>query len=235
MPTIGVFNLSGTLKQQQKELLSKENIRIVELEKSEIDKALSLDAAVIVDEHQKNVSDSCVLITKLREKRHMLLWTYGNEISEVNRMIYLQLGVDGNIISDQGQEFFLIVRNALTGRQALLGKDFEHTLAKNQRSDRLELNPDNQSVIVNGEDEIGLTGLEYRALSVLSKQPKKTFKYDELYEKLWGTKRVNGKPRIANIIFHLRSKLENDPVNLSVIKTVRSKGYMFVPPTDKVD
>ena len=236
MAVIGIITLTGTIEPAFIELFDKEELQLETLPDIETAKkrAPELSGLIIVDEKQTEIGESCGLITQIREHKELLIWVCGTNISIVNRLIYLQLGVDGNIDLSEAQECFLIVRNALLRRNIPI-KASQPVEKSEYLSPNFEMIPRNQSVLVNGNQEIELTRLEYRILDILSQQPKQTLNYEELYKHLWGTisNDRDGKPRLANIVFHLRGKLEKNPLNPRLIKTVRSKGYMFVPPEVK--
>jgi two-component system response regulator MtrA len=56
-------------------------------------------------------------------------------------------------------------------------------------------------------------------------RPRQVFSREELLEKVWGY-RKSGDTRLVNVhIQRLRSKIEKDPDNPTVILTVRGVGY----------
>ena len=68
-----------------------------------------------------------------------------------------------------------------------------------------------------------------RISSPLPKQTLKfgAIKYEELYKNVWKDTANERKYRVANVIFHLRKKIEQDVNKPQYIKTIRSKGYML--------
>ncbi|MEI5994475.1 winged helix-turn-helix domain-containing protein [Candidatus Enterococcus mansonii] len=222
MIKIGVVILSGEMDLKNLELSSIDEMEFIEMDSNELQMFHALDGVIIIDEYQKSISKSCGLITQLRNDPKLLIWMYGKEISEVNRLIYLQLGVDGNITGTEKQELFLIVRNTVNRMKQSKKEKKELPLFK--------LHPQNQSVFTAEGKEISLTNLEFKALAHLCQQPGQALSYSELSQGIWGEHVEQYRPRLANVIFHIREKLEQEPNNFHVIKTVRSIGYMFVPP-----
>ena len=79
-----------------------------------------------------------------------------------------------------------------------------------------------------GEKELCLTDIEYRILLLLMKYPGKIFSIQNLYESVW--QEPFYKASANTIMVHirkLRSKIEEDPQNPKIIRTVWGKGYTF--------
>jgi two-component system phosphate regulon response regulator OmpR len=80
-----------------------------------------------------------------------------------------------------------------------------------------------------GGEEIPLTSMEFELLRVFVEHPNQVLTRDRL---LTLTRNREWEPFDRSIdirIARLRKKLEADPENPQVIRTVRGAGYMFVP------
>ncbi|MGL4696755.1 winged helix-turn-helix domain-containing protein [Enterococcus larvae] len=235
MYKIGILNIGGNLKESYIEVLKNHKYEVVQFTRENLDDELSqVDGVIIYDEEQQHVSETCSLIMKIKEQSEALVWVAAKQTKEVNRIIYLQLGADANIRDSHIDEFYLILRNSLSVKNSDCSNIEERSNHAEKEKDDLahlfKLIPSNQSVLLNGDREIILTRLEYKTLDMLCSQPKKALSYEELYQRIWGDIEVkNCKPRIANIIFHVRGKIEENPLSPKYIKTVRSKGYVFSP------
>jgi len=76
------------------------------------------------------------------------------------------------------------------------------------------------------EKEIILTEIEYNILLLMSKNRKKIFSAQNLYESIWNEPYFYSCNNTVMVhIRNLRSKLESDPQNPKYIKTVWGKGY----------
>jgi two-component system response regulator MtrA len=76
----------------------------------------------------------------------------------------------------------------------------------------------------NGEN-ISLTPLEFNLLLTLAQKPKQVFTRELLLEQVWGYQ-YKADTRLVNVhVQRLRSKIEQDPDNPIIIKTVRGIGY----------
>lgn len=74
-------------------------------------------------------------------------------------------------------------------------------------------------------EPLALTPLEFDLLYVLASSPKKAFSREELLERVWGYQDKSD-TRLVNVhVQRLRSKVEPDPENPTVVATVRGVGY----------
>jgi two-component system, OmpR family, response regulator MtrA len=70
-----------------------------------------------------------------------------------------------------------------------------------------------------------LTPLEFDLLVALASKPNQVFDRESLLEKVWGYRHA-GDTRLVNVhVQRLRSKIERDPENPTVVVTVRGVGY----------
>ncbi|WP_270166940.1 response regulator transcription factor [Paenibacillus sp. SYP-B4298] len=77
-----------------------------------------------------------------------------------------------------------------------------------------------------GDEELTLTEIEYKILSLMSSNRNKIFSAQNLYESVWGEPYFyNCNNTVMVHIRNLRMKLEKDPQNPKFIKTVWGKGY----------
>ena len=89
----------------------------------------------------------------------------------------------------------------------------------NIKSDQIE-----QSIIRDGQI-IALTRLEFDLLVALAKEPGRVFSREALLSEVWGYRPATD-TRLVNVhIQRLRSKVELDPENPTIILTVRGVGY----------
>jgi two-component system response regulator MtrA len=70
-----------------------------------------------------------------------------------------------------------------------------------------------------------LTPLEFNLLLTLAQKPNQVFTRELLLEQVWGYQ-YKADTRLVNVhVQRLRSKIEIDPDNPTIIKTVRGIGY----------
>ncbi len=79
--------------------------------------------------------------------------------------------------------------------------------------------------VLRGSSELSLTPLEFDLLSALARRPGQVFTREQLLEQVWGY-RHSADTRLVNVhVQRLRSKIERDPENPSILLTVRGVGY----------
>lgn len=89
----------------------------------------------------------------------------------------------------------------------------------------LKINLTSNEISIDGR-EIALTEIEYSILLLMSKNRKKIFSAQNLYESIWNEPYFYSCNNTVMVhIRNLRSKLESDPQNPKYIKTVWGKGY----------
>lgn len=229
METLGIVNITGTLNEKYIETLRQDDYRIVPIEsKTNLNTSLNkVDGVIIFDEEQKNVGETCNLILQIKGAAIPYVWTLSKEIPEINRLVYLQLGVTGNFHEEcEPEELRLIIRNTLMSRKVREPSDTRNFDVIEQHAD-FQLIEKNRSVKIAGNSEISLTNLEYQLVDMLFRSNGKAVTYEEIHDEVWGEKQKFSRARIANLMFHLRQKMEIDPLYPKYVRTVRSKGYML--------
>jgi len=76
---------------------------------------------------------------------------------------------------------------------------------------------------------IGLTSAEFDLLLVLCQHPRRVLSRDELLDLTQGRSAAPFDRSIDVLISRIRQKLERDPRDPELIKTVRLGGYVFTP------
>ena len=79
--------------------------------------------------------------------------------------------------------------------------------------------------VARGDEQIGLTPLEFDLLVCLARKPWQVFTREVLLEQVWGYRHA-ADTRLVNVhVQRLRSKVEHDPENPEIVVTVRGVGY----------
>jgi len=78
-----------------------------------------------------------------------------------------------------------------------------------------------------GGHEIRLTNIEYSLLHELAINSGKVLLHSELLSRVWGTEYKDELEYLRAYIRHLRRKIEDDPGNPTIIKSVPGIGYTF--------
>lgn len=185
-----------------------------------------LDAIVIFED---TMSVTCHWLLELKKNVAVPIYLLSATNDSYSNIIYLQLGVQACFpVKMESEELFYTLTNLLT-HYSDKSNQLTTTISDITSSKVIELVPRNIGALIDGETEVSLTKKEYKALEILYNNAGQTITYEELKKELWNSeKNIEDKNyRIANIIFHLRNKIEISTTNPGLIKTVRSKGYML--------
>jgi DNA-binding response OmpR family regulator len=90
----------------------------------------------------------------------------------------------------------------------------------------LEIDPGGFSVRRRGE-EIPLTATEFRLLLELARRPKQVFTRELLLELVWNYDYLGDSRLVDAAVQRLRAKIEDDPKQPKLVRTVRGVGYRF--------
>jgi two-component system response regulator MtrA len=94
--------------------------------------------------------------------------------------------------------------------------------------DDLVIDPAAFSVKRRGEN-VELTATEFRLLLELARRPKQVFTRELLLELVWNYDYLGDSRLVDVAVQRLRAKIEDDPSNPRLIKTVRGVGYQLAP------
>jgi len=94
--------------------------------------------------------------------------------------------------------------------------------------DDLEIDPGAFSVRRRGED-VALTATEFRLLLELVRRPRQVFTRELLLELVWNYEYLGDSRLVDVAVQRLRSKIEVDPTQPKLIRTVRGVGYRLDP------
>jgi two-component system, OmpR family, response regulator MtrA len=92
--------------------------------------------------------------------------------------------------------------------------------------DDLEIDPAGFRVRKAGE-ELGLTATEFKLLLELARRPGQVFTRELLLERVWNYEYLGDSRLVDVAVQRLRAKIEDDPHNPRLIRTVRGVGYRF--------
>ncbi|MGX7264742.1 winged helix-turn-helix domain-containing protein [Enterococcus crotali] len=183
----------------------------------------AMDTIILFGKNDDIICQASEKILKIREQSDVLIWIIAQKLNTISKVVFLQLGADGSFEDEESVDIFrLTIVNALKRI-----KQPEKTMKLEEGPNSFFLDRRNQVMQIEGGPSAPLTNLEYRTLQVLIDNLGNTVTYEEIYEAVWHQKYNNEKYRIANIMFHIREKIEKDTSNPIYIKTVRSRGYLL--------
>ncbi|ALS00030.1 transcriptional regulator [Enterococcus silesiacus] len=186
----------------------------------------NFDAIIICED---NMSEACFWLMELKKNVNVPIYLLSAIDESRSNIVYLQLGAQACFsMKMEAEELYYTLTNLLS-HYSNKSSPLSTKTSTSSKQKEIELIPRNLSVLIDGIIEVALTKKEYNALEMLYNSPGQTISYNELKEKLWNSEmNVEDKNyRVANIMFHLRNKIEISVTNPRFIKTVRSKGYML--------
>ncbi|WP_348921396.1 winged helix-turn-helix domain-containing protein [Enterococcus rotai] len=209
------------------ETLKEKAYTLYPLEK-ELDKGKqTMLEAVILDYSGGNSGESlgkiCELLFRLKESEVPLIFILLQQSTPMERLIYLQLGA--TIVFDcqvKPNEFGIIVSNLLQPKTGL-----RQVVLEEKVESGLQLNTYNHSISLEEGQEAFLTPLEYKLVSYLKSKKDQGATYEEIYQALWQQEMGNQRYRVANLVFHIRTKIEKSSAHPKYLKTIRTIGYVL--------
>lgn len=227
MHNIGILYLNESTDNVINHEILSQKYNIIELTE-DMKPSDNLHAVIIREEETSDLSTICDLILKIRKQSHCYIWVSTATESSVGKLVYLQLGADQVFEANrETKEISLIIDNAL----CRIGQEKQPTQSIEESSENksmFQLNSSNISVVIDGGNEVVLTKLEYKIAELLVKTPNTAVDYETIYQQIWNDESLENKRyRVANVVYHLRRKVETNIKKPKFIKTVRSRGYML--------
>jgi len=93
----------------------------------------------------------------------------------------------------------------------------------------LALDPEQQSVAVEGKAAVRLTPLELRLLQLLLANAGRTLPADRLLRHVWGARGSEDRQLLKQLVHRLRQKIESDAAHPRFLLTVGGVGYQLSP------
>jgi len=149
----------------------------------------------------------------------IVMLTARSELHDI--VVGLELGAD-DYVTKPFELPELVARIKAVLRRAAPGGDGGSTLSVAG----LEIDPGGFSVRKGGE-EVNLTATEFRLLHELARRPKQVFTRDLLLELVWNYDYLGDSRLVDAAVQRLRAKVEDDPKQPTLIRTVRGVGYRF--------
>lgn len=174
--------------------------------------------------------DICKEIRSSGNKVPILMLTA--KTTEIDAVIGLELGADDYIPKPaRMKELIARVRTRLRNVPATPTVDSKS--GNDQDPEKIDLGLLHMDLVAHtvrlADKEIELTQREFELLKTLAINPNRVFSRNQLLEQVWGWSFI-GESRTVDVhIRYLREKLEVDPANPEMIRTVRGIGYKLVP------
>lgn len=162
--------------------------------------------------------DICKRIRKHTEFQSAPIIFITARASETDRIVGLELGANDYIV----KPFF--IREVIARVKVQLRKPQDTTSVL--KVGELELDRSRCQIWLRGV-ELQLTATEFRLLEFLMGRTGVVFSREQLLDAVWGDDRAVTDRTVDVYILRLRQKLESDPANPQMIRSVRGFGYSF--------
>jgi two-component system response regulator MtrA len=138
----------------------------------------------------------------------------------VDVVVGLELGAD-DYVTKPFELAELVARARAAVRRSSAEPD-EPVIARGE----LEIDPGG-FVVRRGGEELGLTATEFKLLLELARRPGQVFTRELLLQRVWNYDYLGDSRLVDVAVQRLRAKVEADPKDPQMIKTVRGVGYRF--------
>jgi len=198
---------------------------------SGLEKALNNSYALIILDlmlPQMKGLEVCRRIKENDKYTPILMLTAKSE--EIDKVLGLEVGADDYITKPFGIREFVARVKAIIRRVDL---DKEKTENKGNQS-RLEfknfiIDLEKHTVVLD-DRRIELTAKEFELLRLFASHPGNTYSRERLLNLIWGYQYEGYEHTVSSHINRLRNKIEKDPANPQMIKTLWGVGYRFEAP-----
>jgi len=146
--------------------------------------------------------------------------------SDTDRIRGLQLGADDYLPKPFNPDELVARIEAIRRR---LGPEKRRDTPGTFKMENMVVDFKNHNVVVNGEVKY-LTRIEWLLLSQLINNSGRLMMYEELLTNVWGPEYRNDVQILRTWVSRLRNKLETDPRQPSIIRTIPKTGYIIDHP-----
>lgn len=171
--------------------------------------------------------DGLTLCRELRVKSSLPIIMLTAMGEETDRIIGLEMGADDYLAKPFNPRELLARIKAVMRRTQAETQPAAETLTRDLRFDRWLLDINRRELV--DEDGVGLSlsTAEFDLLKVFLERPQRVLSRDQLLDLARGREAVAFDRAIDTLVSRLRRKLERDPKNPELIKTIWGGGYMF--------
>jgi OmpR family response regulator RpaB len=141
----------------------------------------------------------------------------------MDRIVGLEIGADDYLAKPFEPRELLVRIQSILKRAKKATSSVEPTESTTRNFGGLTIELSSMQVFING-DEVSLSSMEYELLMLLSGSPQTLFSRDDILNELKGIDAELFSRSVDILVSRLRQKMKP----LELIKTVRSRGYLFI-------
>ncbi|MBL0579825.1 response regulator [Aeromonas caviae] len=171
--------------------------------------------------------DGLTLCRELRVKSRLPIIMLTAMGEETDRIIGLEMGADDYLSKPFNPRELLARIKAVMRRTQAEILPVPETLTRDLRFDRWLLDVNRRELVDEEGVGMSLSTAEFDLLKVFLERPQRVLSRDQLLDLARGREAVAFDRAIDTLVSRLRRKLERDPKNPELIKTIWGGGYLF--------
>lgn len=171
--------------------------------------------------------DGLTLCRELRVKSRLPIIMLTAMGEETDRIIGLEMGADDYLAKPFNPRELLARIKAVMRRTQAESLPVPETLTRDLRFDRWLLDINRRELVDEEGVGMSLSTAEFDLLKVFLERPQRVLSRDQLLDLARGREAVAFDRAIDTLVSRLRRKLERDPKNPELIKTIWGGGYLF--------
>ncbi len=176
--------------------------------------------------------DGLSLARSLRANSDIPILILTSKIDVIDRIVGLEVGADDYMTKPFDLRELLARVRSLLRRSRQVRKDERAAPALKSHFAGWQLDPSAQELVSPAGEVVHLTTYEFRLLKALVERPKRVLTRDQILDLIADRVSFPYDRSIDVLVSRLRHKIEDDPANPTLIKTVRGVGYMFSAPVE---
>ncbi|WP_323965972.1 response regulator [Aeromonas hydrophila] len=178
--------------------------------------------------------DGLTLCRELRAKSSLPIIMLTAMGEETDRIIGLEMGADDYLAKPFNPRELLARIKAVMRRTQAEPQPAAETLTRDLRFDRWLLDINRRELVDEEGVGLSLSTAEFDLLRVFLERPQRVLSRDQLLDLARGREAVAFDRAIDTLVSRLRRKLERDPKNPELIKTIWGGGYLFAADVTQV-
>lgn len=178
--------------------------------------------------------DGLTLCRELRAKSSLPIIMLTAMGEETDRIIGLEMGADDYLAKPFNPRELLARIKAVMRRTQFEPQPAAETLTRDLRFDRWLLDINRRELVDEEGVGLSLSTAEFDLLRVFLERPQRVLSRDQLLDLARGREAVAFDRAIDTLVSRLRRKLERDPKNPELIKTIWGGGYLFAADVTQV-
>lgn len=179
--------------------------------------------------------DGIALTREIRGRSNVPIIMITGRDDVIDRVVGLEIGADDYVNKPFDFRELQARIKAVMRRHAIANTVPVRTSNKQWRFDGWHVDGRSRSVQTPKGDYVDLTTAEYMLLEAFLNHPGQLLSRDNLLQNVYNRKWSPLDRSIDNLVARLRKKLEDERDGVQMIKTVRSRGYLFTPDIEVVD